>query len=67
MNRSRALAMNFVEVVELVGKGVDVAGTTIILIGLLASSVQFLRRMWSDVGSASGLFRVGLGRDSPRT
>ena len=54
--------MNFVEVVEDIGKGVDVAGITIILIGVLASSVQFLRRMWSDVGSAYGLYRVGLGR-----
>ena len=57
-----ALAMNFVEGVDVVGKGVDVAGITIILIGVLASSAQFLRRMWRDVGSAYGIYRVGLGR-----
>ncbi len=54
--------MNFVEVVVDIGKGVDVAGITIILIGVVASSVQFLRRMGKDVGSAYGLYRVGLGR-----
>lgn len=54
--------MNFVGVVEDVGKGVDVAGITIILVGVLASSVQFLRRLRNDVGSAYGLYRVGLGR-----
>ena len=54
--------MNFVEVVDVVGKGVDVAGITIILIGVLASSVQFLHRMRRDVGSAYGIYRVGLGR-----
>ena len=54
--------MNLVGVVEDTGKGVDVAGITIILIGVLASSVQFLRRMRSDVGSAYGFYRVGLGR-----
>jgi uncharacterized membrane protein len=54
--------MNFVEVVEDVGKGVDVAGITIILVGILASSVQFLRGLRNDVGSVYGLYRVGLGR-----
>jgi uncharacterized membrane protein len=54
--------MNFVGVVEDIGKGVDVAGITIILVGVLASSVQFLRRLRTDVGSAYGLYRVGLGR-----
>jgi uncharacterized membrane protein len=53
--------MNFVGVVEDIGKGVDVAGITIILIGVFASTVQFLRRMGND-GSAYGLYRVGLGR-----
>lgn len=54
--------MNFVAVVEDVGKGVDIAGITIILVGILASTVQFLRRMTKDVGSAYRLYRVGLGR-----
>jgi uncharacterized membrane protein len=54
--------MNFVGVVEDIGKGVDSAGIAIILVGVLASSVQFLRRLPSDVGSAYGLYRVGLGR-----
>ena len=54
--------MNFVEVVEDIGKGVDVAGITIILVGVLASSVQFLRRVRNGVGSAYGPYRVGLGR-----
>ena len=54
--------MNFVGVVEGVGKAVDVAGITIILVGVLASSVQFLRRLPSDASSAYGLYRVGLGR-----
>jgi uncharacterized membrane protein len=54
--------MNFVEVVEDIGKAVDVAGITIILIGVLASSVRFLRRMGTDVATAYGLYRVGLGR-----
>lgn len=53
--------MNFVDVVEAVGKGVDAAGITIILIGVLASSL-LLRRLRSNVGSAYGLYRVGLGR-----
>jgi uncharacterized membrane protein len=39
-----------------------VAGITIILVGVLASSVQFLRRLRNDVGRAYGLYRVGLGR-----
>lgn len=54
--------MSFVEVVEVLGKGVDGVGITIILIGVLASSVQFLRRIWGDVASAYGLYRAGLGR-----
>ncbi len=54
--------MNFVGIVEDIGKGVDVAGITIILVGVLPSSVQFLRRLQNDVGSAYGLYRVGLGR-----
>ena len=54
--------MNFVGVVEDIGKGVDVAGITIILIGVVASTVQFLRRMGKNAGSAYGLYRVGLGR-----
>lgn len=54
--------MSFVEVVEDIGKGVDIAGITIILVGVIASTVQFLRRLLDDVGSAYGLFRVGLGR-----
>jgi len=58
----RAPAMNFAEVVEDVGKGVDIAGISIILVGVLAASVQFLRRVRSDVGSAYTLYRVGLGR-----
>jgi uncharacterized membrane protein len=53
--------MNFAGVVEDIGKGVDVVGITIILVGVLGSSVQFLRRM-RDVGSAYRLYRVGLGR-----
>ncbi len=59
---SGAPAMNFLEVVEDIGKGVDLAGITIILVGLIASSVQFLRRLRNDLGSAYGLYRVGLGR-----
>jgi len=59
---SGAPAMNFVEVVEDIGKGVDLAGITIILVGLIASSVQFLRRLRNDLGSAYDLYRVGLGR-----
>ena len=54
--------MNFVGVVEDIGKGVDLAGITIILVGVLASSMQFLRRLRTDGGSAYGLYRVGLGR-----
>lgn len=54
--------MKFVDVVEAVGKGVDAVGITIILIGVLASTLQFLRRIRSMVGSACGLYRVGLGR-----
>lgn len=54
--------MNFVEVVEAVGKSVDVAGITIILIGVIAASVQFLRRLRNGLDSAYGLYRVGLGR-----
>ena len=54
--------MNFAQIVEDVGKGVDVAGITIILIGVLASSLQFLRRLRNGVGAAYGLYRVGLGR-----
>jgi uncharacterized membrane protein len=54
--------MNFVGVVEDVGKGVDVAGIAIILVGVLASSVQFLRRLRNDVVPAYDLYRVGLGR-----
>jgi len=54
--------MNFVDVVEEIGKGVDVAGITIILVGVLASTAQFLRRLRKDVGAAYGLYRVGLGR-----
>jgi uncharacterized membrane protein len=57
-----ALAMNFVGVVNDISKGVDVAGITIILVGVLASSGQFLRRLRNDVGSAYGLYRLGLGR-----
>ncbi len=57
-----ALAMNFAELVEDVGKGVDVAGITVILVGVLASTVQFLRRLRHDLGSAYALYRVGLGR-----
>jgi hypothetical protein len=53
--------VNFVGVVEDIGKGVDVAGITIILVGVLASSVQFLRRLRNDVGSAYGLYRWGWG------
>ena len=55
-------AMNFVADVEAIGKGVDLAGITIILVGVLASSVQFLRRLRNGVRSAYGLYRVGLGR-----
>jgi uncharacterized membrane protein len=54
--------MNFVGVVEEIGTGVDVAGITIILVGVIASSVQFLRRLRNDVGLAYCLYRVGLGR-----
>ena len=54
--------MNFVEVVQDIGKGVDLAGITIILVGVLASRVQFLRRLRNYVGSAHGVYRVGLGR-----
>jgi uncharacterized membrane protein len=54
--------MNFVEVVEDIGKGVDLAGITIILVGVLASSVQFLRRLPNYGGSVYELYRVGLGR-----
>lgn len=54
--------MNFGAVVEGIGKGVDLAGITIILVGVLASSVQFLRRVTKDVGTAYRLYRVGLGR-----
>ncbi len=54
--------MNFIEVVEDVGRGVDVAGITIILVGVLVSSVQFLRRLRKELGTAYGLYRVGLGR-----
>ena len=54
--------MSFVEVVEDVGKGVDVAGITVILVGVLVSSVQFLRRLRMELGTAYGLYRVGLGR-----
>jgi uncharacterized membrane protein len=51
-----------VGVVEDIGKGVDVVGITIILVGVLGSSVQFLRRMRRDVGDAYRIYRVGLGR-----
>jgi len=54
--------MNFVDAVEAVGKGVDAAGITIILLGVLASSLQFLRRLRGNIGSAYGLYRVGLER-----
>ena len=39
--------MNFVGVVEDIGEGVDVAGITIILVGVLASSVhqEIVRRL----------------------
>jgi len=53
---------NFAGVVEDIGKGVDVVGITIILVGVMGSSVQFLRRMRRDVGDAYRLYRVGLGR-----
>jgi uncharacterized membrane protein len=54
--------MNFVDAVEAVGKGVDAAGITIILLGVMASSLQFLRRLRGNIGSAYGLYRVGLER-----
>jgi uncharacterized membrane protein len=54
--------MSFVEVVEVIGKGVDGVGIAIILIGVLASSVQFLRRIRGDLAIAYGLYRAGLGR-----
>jgi uncharacterized membrane protein len=54
--------MDFAGAVEATGKAVDVAGITIILVGVFASSVQFLRRLRSDIGAAYGLYRVGLGR-----
>jgi uncharacterized membrane protein len=54
--------VNFVGVVEDIGKGVDLAGISIILVGVLASSAQFLRRLRNHGGSAYGLYRVGLGR-----
>jgi uncharacterized membrane protein len=54
--------VNFVGVVENIGKGVDLVGITIILVGVLASTVQFLRRLRNLAGSAYGLYRVGLGR-----
>lgn len=54
--------MRFVDVVEGVGKGVDGAGITIVVIGVVASSVRFLMQMRSDIGSAYRLYRLGLGR-----
>jgi hypothetical protein len=49
--------MNFGGVVENIGKGVDVIGITIIVVGVLGSSVQFMRRTGRDVASASRLAR----------
>jgi uncharacterized membrane protein len=54
--------MNFGGVVENIGKGVDVSGITIIVVGVLGSSVQFMRRTGRDVACAYRLYRVGLGR-----
>lgn len=54
--------MTFDESVELIGKGVDITGIAIIVVGVIASSIGFLTRMRGDIGSAYRLYRVGLGR-----
>jgi uncharacterized membrane protein len=54
--------MTFDEVVDVIGKGVDVAGIAIVVIGVVVGSLRYLSRVRADAGSAYRLYRVGLGR-----
>ncbi|MGH2674333.1 MAG: DUF1622 domain-containing protein [bacterium] len=54
--------MTFDEVVDAIGKGVDVAGIAIIVIGVIVGTVGYLSHVRADAGSAYRDYRVGLGR-----
>jgi hypothetical protein len=40
------------EVVDVIGKGVDVAGIAIIVIGVIVGSMRYLSRVRADAGTA---------------
>ena len=55
--------MTLDDVVAAIGKGVDVAGILIIVVGAVAPSLLFLRRAYRDRSSdAYSAYRRGLGR-----
>jgi uncharacterized membrane protein len=56
--------MDFTEIIELVGKGVDAAGVGLIVIGAVYSTVRFLLRLLRRDRSDTAYrhYREGLGR-----
>jgi uncharacterized membrane protein len=54
--------MDFQEVMDTVGKAVDVVGVSIIVLGALGASVVAVRRLWQRGQPTYRLYRQQLGR-----
>jgi uncharacterized membrane protein len=58
----KRVGMGFDEMVDLIGRGVDVAGIAVIVIGAVVGSLRYLSRVRAGAATAYRLYRVALGR-----
>lgn len=62
LNRPRIRAVNFFEVIEMVGKAIDGVGVAAIAIGALISAAGAIPRLRRKTGDVYRVFRQQLGR-----
>ncbi len=54
--------MGYDEIVTLVGKSVEIAGITVIVVGIVVETVRFLWRLRAGIGNQYRAYRQGVGR-----
>ncbi len=54
--------MGYDEIVTLVGKSVEIAGITVIVVGIVVETVRFLWRLRTGIGNQYRAYRQGVGR-----